>query len=64
MNDCLKWLEVFIKLHGPIAPAAAYKAGKKIGFSRKVIRAARCEHGEFIVVGINGGKTTWQWLWL
>lgn len=64
MDDCEKWFEIYIKLHGPITPAAAYEAGKKVGFSGKEIRTARRWHGEMIVTETDGEKTTWQWWWL
>lgn len=64
VGDCEKWFEIYIKLHGPITPAAVYEAGKKIGFSRKEIRAARRRYDGMIITEINGEKTTWQWRWL
>ena len=59
--DCKNWLEKYVKDHGPVAPSAAYEAGKMEGFSRKEIKAARRWHGKYIDTQTTGDITLWRW---
>lgn len=60
--DCTKWLEDFVKTHGPVNPKEAYAAGAKVGFTRKGIKAARRYFGTLIGTRQNeDGSASWTW---
>ena len=59
--DCKSRLEKYIKDHSPVTPPVVYAAGKKEGFSRKDIKAARRWHGKYIDTQINSDATFWRW---
>ncbi len=61
MQDVKNWLENFIKAKGPVSPKDVYAEGKKVGISRKEIKAARHWHGKYISTEICGDKALWRW---
>lgn len=59
--DVKIWIENLIKTKGPITPKEVYAEGKKVGVTRKEIKAARRWHGKYISTEIRGDKTLWRW---
>ncbi len=57
-KECAAWLEAFLKMHGSCAISDVYTAGKRDGFSRAQIKAARAWHGKWITTTDVG---TWGW---
>lgn len=55
---CAQWLEIFLKAEGPAAIKDVYTVGKKEGFTRVEIKAARAWHGKWITTIDN---TYWSW---
>ncbi|MBC8546098.1 hypothetical protein H8711_04005 [Clostridiaceae bacterium NSJ-31] len=56
------WLENIVKARGPISPKDVYAEGKKVGITRKEIKAARCWHGKYVNTEICGDRTLWRWM--